>query len=166
MDSASKPWYREPWPWLLMAGPAAVVVAGAVTTALAVQSFDGLVADDYYKQGLGINRVIARESAARRLGISAMATFNDGRDRVRVLLVEGERPAALRLALVHPTLPGEDRSVPMVPVAPGLYEGALRAPHAARLRARLEDAEGRWRVNATWDTREASLRFTPDGEAR
>ena len=26
-----KPWYREPWPWLLMSGPAAVLVAGAAT---------------------------------------------------------------------------------------------------------------------------------------
>ena len=33
--SAAKPWYREPWPWIMMAGPAAVVVAGAVTMWLA-----------------------------------------------------------------------------------------------------------------------------------
>ena len=50
------PWYREPWPWLLMAGPAVVVVAGLFTAWLAVVHEDGLVADDYYKQGLGINK--------------------------------------------------------------------------------------------------------------
>ena len=60
MNPLAKPWYREPWPWLLMAGPVAVVLAGIATTVLAVTTFDGLVADDYYKQGLGINRVIAR----------------------------------------------------------------------------------------------------------
>ena len=27
----AKPWYREPWPWLLMLGPAVVVVAGFIT---------------------------------------------------------------------------------------------------------------------------------------
>ncbi|RPI42555.1 MAG: hypothetical protein EHM59_17550, partial [Betaproteobacteria bacterium] len=51
-----KPWYREPWPWLLMAAPAAAVLAGAVTLALAIQSYDGLVAEDYYKQGLAVNQ--------------------------------------------------------------------------------------------------------------
>ncbi len=40
-----KPWYREPWPWLLMAGPAIVVVAGFLTLGFAIQSADGLVAD-------------------------------------------------------------------------------------------------------------------------
>ncbi|MEQ1516273.1 MAG: FixH family protein, partial [Usitatibacteraceae bacterium] len=38
-----EPWYRQRWPWLLMAGPAIVVVAGFVTLALAIQSSDGLV---------------------------------------------------------------------------------------------------------------------------
>jgi len=28
---SGKPWYREPWPWILMSGPAAVLVAGAAT---------------------------------------------------------------------------------------------------------------------------------------
>ena len=34
------PWYREPWPWLLMAGPAAVVVAGLITAWIAVKTDD------------------------------------------------------------------------------------------------------------------------------
>ena len=29
--SSRRPWYREPWPWMLMAGPLAVVLAGIVT---------------------------------------------------------------------------------------------------------------------------------------
>ena len=45
IDPASKPWYREPWPWILMAGPAIVVVAGIATAWLAVRSNDGLVED-------------------------------------------------------------------------------------------------------------------------
>jgi len=38
-----------------MAGPAAVIVAGFFTMALAFRTEDGLVAEDYYKQGLAIN---------------------------------------------------------------------------------------------------------------
>lgn len=49
---SSSPWYREPWPWLLMAGPLIVIIAGLVTAWLAVTSSDGLVTDDYYKKGL------------------------------------------------------------------------------------------------------------------
>ena len=71
MNAAQRPWYREPWPWLLMLGPALVIVAGAVTVALAVVSDDGVIAEDYYKRGLAIDRVLARDARARELGLSA-----------------------------------------------------------------------------------------------
>ena len=57
-NAAADPWYRHPWPWLLMAGPAIVVVAGFLTLGFAIQSFDGLVADDYYKEGKAINMTL------------------------------------------------------------------------------------------------------------
>ena len=31
LRSDNEPWYKQRWPWLLMAGPIAVVIAGAVT---------------------------------------------------------------------------------------------------------------------------------------
>jgi len=48
--SARKPWYREPWPWILMSGPAAVLVAGGFTAWLAFSSADGLVVDDFDRE--------------------------------------------------------------------------------------------------------------------
>ena len=54
-------WYREPWPWLVMSGPAIVVVAGIGTAIIAFRTSDGLVADDYYKQGLVINQTLKRD---------------------------------------------------------------------------------------------------------
>ena len=63
----SKPWYREPWPWILMSGPAVVVVAGAVTMWIAFASADGVVVGDYYKRGLAMNQDLQREQAAQQL---------------------------------------------------------------------------------------------------
>ena len=57
---------RERWPWLLMAGPAIVVVAGFVTLYIAVSTDDGVIAEDYYKRGLLINRALARVPAPTR----------------------------------------------------------------------------------------------------
>ena len=56
------PWYRHAAPWLLMAGPAIVVVASFVTLWLAVASDDGLVSADYYQRGLNINRTLAPQT--------------------------------------------------------------------------------------------------------
>jgi uncharacterized protein len=156
----STPWYREPWPWLLMAGPAAVVVAGGVTLSLAVTSFDGLVADDYYKQGLAVNREIGREARARALGISAAVQFAPDRSAVRVVL-RGPAPPALSLALVHPTLPGQDQVVALVPAGPGVYEGRMRAPVGRHVRLKLEDAARQWRLDGDWSPKDASLTLVP-----
>ena len=79
----ARPWYREPWPWLLMAGPAIVVVAALVTAYLAVSSDDGVVADDYYKRGLVINRVLEREQRAAALGLGAVVAIGDDGARAR-----------------------------------------------------------------------------------
>ena len=80
--AAGRPWYREPWPWILMSGPLAVIVAGAFTTWIAFATADGLVAEDYYKQGLGVNRLLAREANAARQGIVAQVALPGDRHRI------------------------------------------------------------------------------------
>jgi hypothetical protein len=141
--SVEKPWYRQLWPWLIISGPAAVLVAGAFTMWIAFSMTDGLVADDYYKQGLAINRRLAREDEARRLGISAAVTF--GRDKVRVEL-RGGQPDALFLYLAHATRAGHDRRLRLTPVAPGAYEAALEPLPPGHWHAVIEDPRGAWRL--------------------
>ena len=148
--SRGKPWYREPWPWLLMAGPAAAIVAGLFTLVLAYRTEDGLVADDYYRQGLAINRVLKRDERARGLNLSAVASFAGGRVRV-VLRNAGEAPRELRLALVHPTRSGRDLSVTLAAVAPGDYEGRTADVPGEARRLVLEDAGSTWRLIGTWN---------------
>jgi hypothetical protein len=153
------PWYREPWPWLLMAGPLAVVVASLFTAWLAVVHEDGLVADDYYKQGLAINREIRRESTAATLGLHASIMFGD--NRVRVLL-RGASPRELRLQLVHPTRSGLDRTTRLAGSGNGWYEGSIDTG-GARWHVVLEDAAGVWRMGGEWLAREGG---TLDIDAR
>ena len=62
-DKNSLPWWKYGHVWLLISGPAAVVVAGLVTAWIAVTSPDPVVAQDYYRQGIDINKQLARERA-------------------------------------------------------------------------------------------------------
>lgn len=137
------PWYREPWPWLLMAGPAAVVVAGAVTIWLAVASADGLVADDYYRRGLAINRQLARERLAAERGIEAQVRREERRLRVEL---RGAAPEALFARLVHATRAGQDLRVRLARAGAGAYEAELPPLAAGRWRLVLEDPRGEWRI--------------------
>jgi hypothetical protein len=138
-----KPWYREPWPWILMAPPAAALAAGAATLWLAVSTSDGLVAEDYYRQGLAVNKLLAREEAARRLGVSAEIEFGAGTIRIRL---KGEAPEALLAHLAHATRAGYDRRLRLARTAAGVYEAGLPPLAPGRWRISLEDPQGRWRI--------------------
>lgn len=50
----TQPWWKEPWPWILMAGPAAAMIGCFVTIFLAVTNADQPV--DHRKRGLVIER--------------------------------------------------------------------------------------------------------------
>ncbi|HYA47282.1 MAG TPA: FixH family protein [Burkholderiales bacterium] len=154
--SPGTPWYREPWPWLLASGPAAAVVAGLITLAIAVESDDGLVADDYYKRGLAVNQVLSRDAQARRLGLRAAVSFSAM--RVRIVL-EGALvpPPELRLRLIHPTRSGKDQSLKLRAIAPGVYEGTPAPLEGEMRRMVLEDAQATWRLAGTWSGRQEAV---------
>jgi uncharacterized protein len=139
----NRPWYKQLWPWLLISGPAAVIVAGGVTLWLAFSTADGLVAEDYYKQGLAINKRLAREDAARALGISASVEL--ARDRIRVDL-KGAAPEVLFVHLAHGTRAGHDVRLRLTPVAPGAYEAELVRLPRGHWRVVIEDPRGTWRI--------------------
>lgn len=63
----SPPWWRHGHVWLIIAGPAAVIVAGIATLVLAVRQPDPLVAEDYYRRGIEINKTLAAQEASKAL---------------------------------------------------------------------------------------------------
>jgi hypothetical protein len=150
MQTDTLPWYREPWPWLLMAGPAAVVVAGFATLWIAVTSSDGLVTDDYYKQGLAINQTLQREANATQHGFRAGAQFSDDGRRISLRLDAAPGttlPATLRMQIVHPTRAGRDGLVMLRQTAPGSYEGVGPVLTQGRWMLVLQDQQSTWRLD-------------------
>jgi hypothetical protein len=93
-QAGNAPWYRHRWPWLLMSGPAVVVVAGIFTAWLAISRADALVADDYYKQGKAINKDLRRDHEAQRLGAAIGIGYDPAAAVLRGRLQMREVPAA------------------------------------------------------------------------
>jgi uncharacterized protein len=133
-----------------MAAPAAAVLAGAVTIALAVQSFDGLVAEDYYKQGLAVNQRLARVHTAAALGIGGTLTIESesgGAIQARLRAEGAGLPAMLDLRLSHPTREGLDQRVRLLAAGDNRYVGRVGALAPGRWHAIIEDDAGRWRIS-------------------
>ena len=52
------PWWRHGHVWMIIAGPALVVLASIVTVVIAVGRPDPVVAEDYYRRGIEINKTL------------------------------------------------------------------------------------------------------------
>lgn len=151
LKTDTQPWYKEPWPWLLMAGPFVVVIAGVITAWLAIRSNDGLVADDYYKQGLAINQQLRRDHKADELGIGGEMMRSGEMLRVMLKADSGViMPERLTLRVAHPTRAGMDQVVELLAEGNGMFIGKLNSDISGRWHVLLEDPSGTWRLHGDW----------------
>ena len=143
-----KPWYRQFWPWFVILIPALTVVAGITTVFIAMDAPSGMVVDDYYKQGLAINRDLARSERARELGLTARVSHDP---EVDVLIIEllgsaGANPGFLNLHLSHPTLPDRDQQLSLVIGPDGRYRSPLNGLLEANWHLEITSPDDQWRM--------------------
>ncbi|MEC9482979.1 MAG: FixH family protein [Halomonas sp.] len=130
--TAPRPWYKEFWPWFLLGILGMAVVMGTTFLVLSITSFDGMVEDDYYKQGLAINQELAQDQRATELGMAAELRIDDLTGDVTIELHGDDRPDRLRLDLIFPTQGNRDQQVILERVRAGHYAGQL--PRALQYR--------------------------------
>lgn len=110
----SKPWHKHPLVWMMILIPFSAIIMGVIMIWLAVDTNDGLVADDYYKQGLAINDVISLDKKAAELGLSAVIAFDNSTRVINVHFDKGSLenyPKSLVLHLQHATHENSDTTV-------------------------------------------------------
>lgn len=145
-----KPWYRHRWPWLLMAGPAAVLVAGAITMWISFTGADALVVDDYYKQGKAINQDLRRDHVAAALGLSASMRYDAANGVLQGQLHGVKDIAPITVLLVHPTVPEKDIRRTVQTNASGEFSLPVPLLERAYWQVQLEDTGRHWRLNGSW----------------
>ncbi len=157
----TEPWYKQFWPWFLIALPLSVVIASIVTINLAIESDDGLVSDDYYKEGLGIHKDADSAAKARALGIAGKISYLADTGAISLALdkpLDGT-PAVLSLEVVHPTLPDQDQAIQLAPLGGARFAGRLEPLGPANWKLALRPADRSWRVDGR-------LPLPGSGEAR
>ena len=147
MEKQQRPWYREPYVWMLISLPTAAVIAGMVTLWLAIVSDDGLVADDYYKRGKEINRVLTRDVTAAKMGLAAVTDFDYDLGKVTILFKKNStkiRSDILRLRLLHATRAGFDQDLILQRLPDGRYYALFNPMAPGRWHVQLESKD--WRL--------------------
>jgi hypothetical protein len=145
------PWYRQFWPWFLIAVPALSVLGGVAAVVVAVRNADSVVRDDWYAHGLSINVDLARDRVAAELGIRATVSLDERAREIRVALAGPAMDAdrMLDLELSHPTRADRDRTLRAVRGADGAYRAPVTGDPGdlqGRWNAILGPATGAWRL--------------------
>jgi len=146
----SKPWHKHPLVWMMISIPFSAVIMGVIMIWLAVDTDDGLVADDYYKQGLAINDVIIRDKKAAELGLSAIVEFDNSAKVINLQFDKGlleNFPDTLILNFQHATRANSDVSVSLNRGIDNQYIGYINQAITEGIWY-FELIDGNWKLNA------------------
>jgi len=166
----TKPWYRQFWPWFIIALPASSVVAGITTFWIAMQTTDSLVVQAEDGVRSATDRQLSAERLAAELELAALVEI-DPETRVISVVIQSsdlpEIPATLDFELSHPAFADRDQHITLnkaMADADGnpVWVGHFITIPAGRFYAVLKSGD-EWRVSAEWQG-ETSLMLRAGGD--
>ena len=144
-----KTWYKQVWPWVLIAIPFATMLKAVHSVYLMNQQSPDLVIDDYYAEGKAINMNLAkyREAASRNLQANILIAANKAIVRFEANPV---LDAKLKLRFVHNTVASQDFEVQAERSGESLYIAELPSTLTGKWNLVVDDASEQWKLRATF----------------
>lgn len=140
-----RPWYKEPWPFILVSITGLGVVAGSTLAFIGLSNPPELVRGEFEQLGRGLTDTSVRTSQARALGLDGQVQLVG--DQV-VLTLSATQPESLPERLLvqfqHPASSDGDATALLQRGTDGQYRGGLaQAPHSSAL-VIVSDLEQSW----------------------
>lgn len=162
-EPTPRPWFREPWLWIIVAPPLAAVVGGLTTLMLAISQPDVDVRDDFVRDGLAIYRNDTGDELAARLGLDASLEYDASSGVVGIeLRGAAPQPSELRLRILHPTEPGEDLELTMLRDSAGVFTAAMRPLKTSGWTLELSAPLQGWRLRGRMEPGTSRARLAPE----
>lgn len=156
------PWYKQFWPWFLIAVPVITLIMGVVLVRLAINTEDSLVVDDYYKEGKVINARLDKEANARRLNITTDLTIENGRVALQFHSGIPQDGTAVKLNFHHVTLAERDTELLLTRDANGIYRATTTNDLSGKWRVSLTPIDDSWKIqNTLYLPYSGVIRFNP-----
>lgn len=159
----SGPWYKEGWMWLVVSIPAAAVILGLSMVYFAVMNPHSMVSDDYYKEGLAINRKLQLDRQARVWGLKGEVQLEG-----KTLFLHFDKPLpvmhqALTLKAIHPTIAEKDQTLVLTSNDQQRFVGLFANPlEKAHYKLHIISNQHQWRLKASMNTRQAQGKYAVD----
>ncbi len=167
-----EPWYKQFWPWFVIALLATAVVASLNMVFLAFTTKDSLVTEAPDGMDVVAERQLAAEGLARDLDLDVTLNIDLQSGAITAVLLsesdgnDGDWPKALSLEFSHPTNAGRDVEIALAAAMPDadgnpVWAGHLVSIPSGRHYVVLQPEEtAEWRLNGEW-TGQQSIRLQP-----
>jgi len=174
-----EPWYKQFWPWVLVALPLSSVIAGLSTLYIAVVNQDSLVVEKWSKDGKAIYSDNSRFKVAEKLGLSGQLKIDYVTGEIFLQLLSHSNkkgleedirknaaytyPDKLLLDIIHPTMASKDQNISLSKAADNNYRGQLVHQIEANRSVFLSDSNQSWQIKINIDFPSTdTVKFTTD----
>ncbi len=139
------PWYKEPWPWMILGLLSLGIVAGSSIAFIGLTNPPEMVTGEYERLGRGLTDTATRTGQARSLGLFGQVGLEDDRVVLEINAHDLDAlPEPLLIRFQHPATSDGDSSVVLEREYHGRYAGHLTVPPHDRAQVIVADLAQTW----------------------
>lgn len=153
-NSKPTPGYRSPYFWLMLGPVMLSVVLGTTFLVASIVTWDGVVVDNYYKDGKSIEMRQEEDIAAQNLGLNALIVQQGEQFLVQVSGNLSNYPETLKLYFIHPTKSDFDQRIDLAYQSGNRYlasQPVASFTGERQLQLQPTQADTMWRLHGTMD---------------